>query len=181
MRGVEAFFAIRMPGPRDRLEQQGRRRNSLRQFLQFTGVFPRIQQRLGFVSFLPRHGERHSRIFSETEQLLFALEAVFQPPELRTRWLHEQVQAAAIGQFIRLLAPGRIFHFEFFEGHGGIACFADKRILPPLHPQNQIVAPNLNDPQRDPRKPNETNQMADFTRNKYATTRNGTNWDFWDW
>src|SRR3546814_16899871 len=74
-----------------------------------------------FVPLLARNRESNEGVFADAQQLFLAVEAVFQAPQFRAARLHEQVQTAAIGQFVSPLTLGGIFYFKFLQSHLGVS------------------------------------------------------------
>src|SRR3546814_7890781 len=104
---VEPFNAVRVPCAGNLLESFESGPLPLLLLLVLGRVFALVEQQLGFVPLLARNRESNEGVFADAQQLFLAVEAVFQAPQFRAARLHEQVQTAAIGQFVSPLTLGR--------------------------------------------------------------------------
>src|SRR3546814_20383953 len=118
---VEPFNAVRVPCAGNLLESFESGPLPLLLLLVLGRVFALVEQQLGFVPLLARNRESNEGVFADAQQLFLAVEAVFQAPQFRAARLHEQVQTAAIGQFVSPLTLGGIFSFKFLQSHFGVS------------------------------------------------------------
>jgi hypothetical protein len=68
----------------------------------------------------PRLCEAEVRIAARRQELLLAVEAIFEPPQLRAVGADQQIEAVAVGEFAILRAFGGVAGFEFLESYLGV-------------------------------------------------------------
>ncbi len=85
-------------------------------------VQPLPQCDLGFRAAQPSVSKPHAGVLPERQQLLLAVETVFEAPELGAVGPHEKVEPLSVGELVVLVAFGGVACFEVLESHGGISC-----------------------------------------------------------